>query len=226
MTSRAPAGDAAFAVGVPGAEVEMAIEGVAVRLWRAVALERFVDTAALLGGDSPPEPPYWMHMWPGAVALARKLGCAAEVGPGARVLELGCGLGLPALMAARRGATVVASDREFGALAFAQRSARLNGWRLGLVQMNWAASALRGAFDVCIGADVGYDVGGEGALLATLNRSLASPGVVWLADSVNTARTGLADGLAAAGFAVGVHETCESEDGRPVWIRMIEARRR
>jgi predicted nicotinamide N-methyase len=226
MASPTVAGDAACVVGVPGAEVGMAIEGVAVQLWRAVELERFVDAAALLGGAAPPEPPYWMHLWPGAVALARTLARAAEVGPDARVLELGCGLGLPALVAAQRGATVVASDRAFAALAFAQRSARVSGCALGLVQMDWAAPALRGVFDVCVGADVGYDAGSEPALLAALDRSLARGGVVWLADSVNTARTSLADGLAAAGYAVAGHETCESEDGRPVWVRMIEARRR
>ena len=61
-----------------------------VALWRVAALERHVDRAALLSADEPPEPPYWAHLWSGAAVLA-----AAVPRDARRVLELGCGLGLP-----------------------------------------------------------------------------------------------------------------------------------
>jgi len=71
-----------------------------VALWRVAELARHVDRAALLAADEAPEPPYWAHLWSGAVVLA------AAVPRGARrVLELGCGLGLPGLTAARRDAS-------------------------------------------------------------------------------------------------------------------------
>ncbi|MDX2167236.1 MAG: methyltransferase, partial [Deltaproteobacteria bacterium] len=89
---------------VPLERVTVELAGAAVPLWRAAALERFVDVDALLRADAPPEPPYWMHLWPGALALARRLATASL--RGRRVLELGCGLGLPAVVAARRGARV------------------------------------------------------------------------------------------------------------------------
>jgi len=72
-----------------------------VALWRVAELAPHVDRAALLAADEAPEPPYWAHLWSGAVVLA------ATVQRGARrVLELGCGLGLPRLDggAAKRGA--------------------------------------------------------------------------------------------------------------------------
>ncbi|MEO8605481.1 MAG: hypothetical protein ABI629_23125, partial [bacterium] len=90
--------------GVPLEQVTLDLDGERVRLWRATALERFVDVEALLRADAPPEPPYWMHLWPGALALARLLATIPDLGAGRRVLELGCGLGLPAVLAARRGA--------------------------------------------------------------------------------------------------------------------------
>lgn len=210
---------------VPGEAVALDIDGVRVRLWRAVHLERFVDVDALLCADDPAEPPYWMHLWPGALAAARCVASAAAVRPGARVLELGCGLALPALVAARRGAVAVATDRRREPLAFAGRSAALNGCGLALVQMDWRAAALDGQFDVCVGADIGYDANAEAALVATLAASAAPHGVVWLADSVNTARRSLAARLDAAGFAVEVQQVREWEDGRAVGVRILAARR-
>lgn len=211
--------------GVPLERVEVALGALDVSLWRAAHLERFVDVAALLGAETPPEPPYWMHLWPGALALARRLAQEPVVGQGTRVLELGCGLGLPSLAAARRGAAVVACDWRHEPLAVLARSAADNDVAVGCVRMDWRAPALRGGFDLCLGADVGYEVAAAPLLAAALAQLVRPGGTAWLADSVNTARPALAEALAARGFAVRVDETREHEDGRPVWVRIIEARR-
>ena len=136
--------------GVPLERVAVPLGGLDVALWRAVQLERFVDVAALLGADAPPEPPYWMHLWPGALTLARRLAGTPAVGPGTRVLELGCGLGLPSLVAARRGAAVVACDWHREPLAVVARSAADHGDRVACVQMDWRAPALAPGFDLCL----------------------------------------------------------------------------
>lgn len=209
--------------GVPLERVTVPLGCLEVRLWRATQLERFVDGAALLRAEAPPEPPYWMHLWPGAVALARRL-ASAEL-RGARVLELGCGLGLPALAAARRGARVVASDRERAPLLVLARSAADNGCALACVQTDWRAAGLRGGFDLCLGADIGYDRDGAEALAAALASQMRGGGAVWLADSVNVLDGGLAAALRAVGLAVDVETWHEHEDGRPVTVRGLVARR-
>lgn len=209
----------------PAQQTTLQIDGHTVHVWRAAELERFIDTHALLHDEAPAEPPYWMHLWPGALAVARLLAKADIVRPGARVLELGCGLGLPALIAAQRGATVVASDRQRAALEFVRRSAAANRCSVALAQMDWSAPALRARFDVCLGADIAYDASAEAALAAALDRLVAPAGVVWLADSVNTARETLAARLTAVGFSVAVQAVQEREDGHPVWVRVITARR-
>jgi predicted nicotinamide N-methyase len=58
--------------------VRFTFDGDDVALWRVADLERHVDRAALLGGDEPPEPPYWAHLWSGALVLARP--CRADRG--------------------------------------------------------------------------------------------------------------------------------------------------
>src|SRR3954451_24843078 len=52
--------------------------------------------------------PYWAELWPSALGLAEAVG-AADVA-GRRVLELGCGLGVPSLVAALAGAEFLATD--------------------------------------------------------------------------------------------------------------------
>jgi predicted nicotinamide N-methyase len=211
---------------VAGEVAALDIEGVRVQLWRATGLERHVDAEALLRAEAPPEPPYWMHLWPGALSAARMAATAAAVGPGARVLEIGCGLALPAVLAAQRGAAVLATDKRHEPLVFARRSAALSGCAVEVLQMDWTAPALRRGFDLCIGADVGYDAAAEAGLVGALAACTAAHGEVWLTDSVNTARRSLAARLESAGFAVAERQMREWEDGRAVWVRVLTARRR
>src|SRR5918999_327995 len=55
-----------------------------------------------------PIAPYWAILWRSGVALAEELD--GEDLRGRRVLELGCGLAVPSLAAARAGASVLAID--------------------------------------------------------------------------------------------------------------------
>src|ERR1700752_539176 len=58
--------------------------------------------------------PYWSVLWLSGVALARELdGVKLR---GVRVVELGCGLAVPSIAAARAGAEVLATDSDPEAL--------------------------------------------------------------------------------------------------------------
>lgn len=207
-------------------ETEWRLGARRVRLARAGDLEAAVNVEEQLGAVSPADPPYWMHLWPGAVALARVVAGSPQVTPELRVLELGCGLALPAVTAAVCGARVVAADRVLAPLRLAQRSARRSGTRLAVVQMDWTALALQGPFDLCLGADIGYDFGRARVLAAAVSQLVRPGGWLWLADSVNIHRDDLLAALQDAGFALRCSETQEEEEGRPVWVRMIEAQAR
>ena len=51
--------------------------------------------------------PYWAQLWPSALELCEAMPTSLA---GLRVVEPGCGLGIPSLLAARRGAQVTATD--------------------------------------------------------------------------------------------------------------------
>src|SRR5437764_1334196 len=113
-----------FIAGFPATLSRIDVGAEAIALWEVADLERHVDRTALLAGDDPPEPPYWAHRWTGAAVLAE------AVPRGARsAVELGCGLGLPGLVAARRGARVTFVDRVVAPLAFVRASAAAGAGR-------------------------------------------------------------------------------------------------
>jgi predicted nicotinamide N-methyase len=103
--------------------------------------------------------PYWAELWPSGVALARAVARRDDLS-GARVLELGCGLGLPSIAAALAGATVLASDWSSDAVAFATLNASRNGARIDTAVCSWAEPErlLAGApWGLVLAADVLYE---------------------------------------------------------------------
>ncbi len=131
------------------------------------------------------------HLWPSGQRLAEQLaGPLASNLAGRDVIELGCGLGAPGLAAARAGARTLMTDAEPEALELALANARANAVEVEVARLRWGdvPDALRGRFDVVLGADVTYDPGERAALLATIEALLAPGGVAWLADPERTSR--------------------------------------
>jgi predicted nicotinamide N-methyase len=149
------------------------------------------------GGAGRPVP-YWATPWPSGAVLA---GALADDPPakGARVIELGCGLALPSIVAARAGADVLATDGSEDAVAFAAHSLALNELDGEVAQVDWAeqgdALAARGPWDLVLAADVLYLQGNVELALDLVPRLVAPGGEVRMADP---RRAGTRDFLAAA----------------------------
>jgi predicted nicotinamide N-methyase len=195
-----------------------------VRLWVADRLEDYVDGAVLLRDADAPEPPYWAHLWPGSVALARLLAGGIACA-GRRVLDIGGGLGLVAIVAALRGAATTLIDTAPAALRFARASAALNGCRVQLLQGDIRQAPLRGSFDYGFAADVSYDPDLQVAVADLLAARLAPGGRAWCAESVRTFDESFQRTCLARGLRVAVAAGREHDEGRPLWIRLTEVRR-
>jgi len=102
--------------------------------------------------------PYWAEVWPSGVALARFV--ASRALRGTRVLELGCGLALPSIVASLQGARVLATDWSPDALVFAERNAGRNGAALETALVAWSRAeelVARGPWQLVLAADVLYE---------------------------------------------------------------------
>jgi len=131
------------------------VGGLSVRLLRPSEPEELFAVAADERGDAP----YWAELWPCARSLAAHL--ARLDLTGTRVLELGCGLALPSLVAALRGADVLASDYSADALERVAESGRRTLGRpmpTLLADLHEPSALLAsGPFDLVLGADLLYD---------------------------------------------------------------------
>ena len=132
------------------------------------------------GVEWAPIAPYWSVLWRSGVTLARELDGVAL--GGLRVVELGCGLAVPSIAAARAGAAVLATDACAEALALAARNARANGVHIETATADWAEPGdlvSRAPFDVVFAADVLYERASVAPLLSLLPRLAPE---AWLAD--------------------------------------------
>ena len=135
--------------------------------------------------------PYFGTLWPSARGLARWLGEHPTWLRGQTVLELGCGLALPSLVAARLGARVIALDCHPDVPPFLARNAALSQVQIEVRQVDWRepaeVAALQrelGDIDLIVGSDLIYEAELAASLpiaLDTLCRSgaralLADPG--------------------------------------------------
>jgi len=129
--------------------------GLTLAILRPPSADELIDEAAF---DEEEFLPYWAELWPSGLALARYV--AGRELRELRVLELGCGLGLPALAAALRSADVLATDWAEDAIELLRRNAERNGVFLRLARVRWSEPEplLRAApWDLVLGADLLYE---------------------------------------------------------------------
>jgi predicted nicotinamide N-methyase len=169
---------------------------------RDVSILRPREADALIDEDAFEERdefiPYWADLWPSAILLARTL--AGRALRGARVLELGCGLGLPSLAASMAGGRVLATDWAPEALDAVRANAARNDLAVEALVADWRdpeTLLARGPFDLVIAADVLYErrnVSPLTTLLAALDAE------AWVADPGRPPAAELVSGLELAGW--------------------------
>jgi predicted nicotinamide N-methyase len=120
--------------------------------------------------------PYWAELWPAASALAAALPADLQ---GLQIVELGCGLGVPSLVAAYRGAHVVATDWAPAAIDLLRTNAERNDIALESRLWDWR-KPWDAQFDLALAADVLYELRNVEPVVDALRR-LAPEALVGLA---------------------------------------------
>lgn len=157
--------------------------------------------------------PYWAEVWPSSIALARAL---PELVPaGTRMLELGCGIGLVSVAAARCGISVLATDYYVDALLFTRRNVLADsGIDPDTQLVDWRAWPHDiGRFDRVVASDVLYERPYAALVADALAASLTDDGVAFIADPGRTALPAFIEACVARGLQVSSRMRVPHHDG-------------
>jgi predicted nicotinamide N-methyase len=156
--------------------------------------------------------PYFGTIWPSALALSETLATDAALLRGRSVLELGCGLALPSLVAARAGARVTATDFHPEVPRFLERNRRGNGipddgaGGVRYVALDWRQGGGEGAekafgiHDWVIGSDVLYERQHAIELAGAIASVVAPRGRAVIADPARPYLQAFVDEMVRRGF--------------------------
>ncbi len=154
-----------------------------------LALLQVTDLEFLLKGRDPFADvaafPFWSRLWEAAMVLADFL-ASTPIKAGARVLELGAGLGAPGLVAAARGARVTLSDYEPHILDFQRLSAVANGLdNLEARLIDWHKPPELPPFEMIVGAEILFREEFFAPLMTIFRKYLAPGGEIFLAHDAS-----------------------------------------
>ncbi|MGE0026761.1 MAG: methyltransferase [Thermoleophilia bacterium] len=186
---------------------EVLVAGLRLTVARPRSAEDLIDEEAYAVDE---RLPYWAELWPSAHVLAADL--AERDLRGRRVVELGCGVGLPSVVAALGGADVLATDWYDEALRFVAWNAAASGvgGDVATLLVDWSspppALLARPPADLVVGADVLYEERNGPALAALVPRLLAPDGELVVADPRRPHADLLLDALVAAGWSLATHD--------------------
>ena len=173
------------------------------------------------------------QLWPSCRALGRHLTSRPEVVSGKRVLELGCGLGVLGVAAAKLGArSVTVTDIDKTAVKLALQSCEKNpdidGCDIAGAKVNWADASTwptdLASFDVVLGADLLYDHSAAAPLASIIDEYLSArpDGVALIADPTRGRKQGgkllLREALVAAGRRLDVISIARDGDDADLLI--------
>lgn len=141
--------------------------------------------------------PYWAELWPSAQMLGE--GLLQQVWPaGTTALEIGCGVGLPGIVALSLGMHVIFSDYDATAVEFAAKNALNNGFKdFQTLPLDWRVPPNL-QVPLILAADVIYEERNIPPLIAFIQAVLAPDGTCLLSDPDRSTRGGFCYALKQA----------------------------
>jgi len=155
------------------------IGGISLTLFKPQTIDRFIDPGDVMAGF-----PLWAKIWEASAVLAGYL-IGLPPDPDKTMLEIGCGLGMVGIAAARAGHRVTMTEIDAHALDFARANAVANDCPgITIQRLDWNAPDLNGRYDYIVGSETIYRSEDIDALGSLFDRYLKPGGTIILASKV------------------------------------------
>ena len=169
--------------------------------------------------------PYWAELWASAVAMSEYL---VEnqyfINPSVKVTEIGCGLGLPSIVAGKLGADVCLTDYDADALDFAKLNWEQNlpHKKAHFQQLDWRNTDPSVKADLLLASDVAYEKRAFEPLLNAFKTLLKPNGTILITEPNRPVSTAFFSNLHTEGYDV-KHSKREVElKGHTVLVNVYE----
>jgi predicted nicotinamide N-methyase len=160
------------------------INGQTLSLFTPASIDRFINPDDLMDNF-----PLWAKIWEASGVLASYL-VSLPPDPMKTMLEIGCGLGMVGIAAAKAGHRITMTELNPDALNFARANAMANGCQEVVIErLDWNAPQLEDRFDMIVGSETVYKAEDIEGLEALFDRYLNPGGTIILAEGVR--RTGV-----------------------------------
>lgn len=145
--------------------------------------------------------PYYGVIWASGRGLAEHLAKMGGFLEGKTVLELGCGLALPSIVAAKLGAKVTALDFHPDVPKFLKVNSAQNGVQIDFKLLDWRTPDLDlGKFDFVMGSDILYESSHPETVARQITTHCHRGSHVLLADPGRTYLQSCVDAITAHGY--------------------------
>jgi predicted nicotinamide N-methyase len=207
------------------ASIDLTVAGTLYKIFRVSDTNALLETIDPETFSHDERLPYWADLWASAIVLAEWCIQSGAV-RGKNVLELGCGLGLAGIAAARGGAKVVMTDYEEDALQFARFNALTNVPEFvpTFTLMDWRAPEHGERYDFLLGSDIMYEQRHFLPLLDAFHTLLLPGGTVVLTDPDRAASQSFFALARAQGYSVRSSQSSIVYAGRAMSVTRYELR--
>ncbi len=182
--------------------------------------------------------PYWAELWASAVAMSAYLAenqhlinlFPTESGfrsSTVSVTEIGCGLGLPSIIAGKLGAEVCLTDYDDDALAFAKMNWKQNlpHKKARFEHLDWRNPHPFLSADLLLASDVAYEKRAFAPLLNTFNTLLKPNGKILITEPNRPVSTDFFSNLYTEGYIVKKGQRSVELRGHTFLVNIYEVRR-
>ncbi len=125
--------------------------------------------------------PYWASLWPVAMFLAEEIS-ARTWKADMSAIEIGCGLGLAGIAAAKKNLKVLFTDYDANAVKFAEKNCALNGIEDAEFALLDIRLPMPRTFDLIIVSDLIYERRNVEPLVNLIDHMLATEGIALVSD--------------------------------------------
>jgi predicted nicotinamide N-methyase len=127
--------------------------------------------------------PYWGELWPSAIGLSQFMAENVNLISEKNILEIGCGLGLPGIVASLLGGNVILTDYLPAALQYAEYN-----WKLNIVSapdmrlLDWRNIENVSPSDVLLASDIAYESKSFVPIILALKSLVKKDGIILLSE--------------------------------------------